>query len=251
MSAQQYTDQTPLHPYQEQNTTNQNIVDQIPEQPATSQPTSTPEGAITQLGSSYQIKNTVSKKKEPKSFPTALLSLIIIGPIVALFIISAIGNKNANKSKGSFLFNTLESKYFTLNYDPGYTIDSVIDKKIPFLEKHELTNTQDGEKYLSIVIKDVKFNYTLDDNTTVKNLRENSKLYSEMPYELHAKQGLYFKKVDENFEHIILLVDRNNSLLYEITFRSPTGLAKDPQLEKEIKEVLNSMTFFVISSPTM
>ena len=199
---------------------------------------------ITQLGATYKVKERVTTRQEQpqKSFPSGILAMVVIVPLMVLFLLGAVGNKN-EKSKGSFLFDTLESKYFTMSVNPDYEINSVVDKKIPFLEKHDLINNSDGEKYMSIVIKDVKFNYTLDDNSLIKGKRELSKLYDEMPYELNSKQGLYFKKIDENFEHTVFLVDRNNSLLYEITYSSVTSLANNVTLQKEFRDMLNTLTF--------
>ena len=119
----------------------------------------------------------------------------------------------------------------------------MIDKKVPFLERHILTSTLDGQKTLTVVIKDVKFDYSVDDNLGAKARKENSELYREMPFELHGKKGIYFEKTNENFEHFILLVDRDKSVLYEITFNSPTTFATDMELKAEFQELLNKITF--------
>jgi hypothetical protein len=157
--------------------------------------------------------------------------------------VSAISNRNLNKSDASFIFNTLESKYFTLNVPPDYEISSIVDKKIPYLEQHTLTSDVDGQKTLTVTVKDVKFDYDLANNKEVIAKRDNPTIYQEEPYELNAKQGLIFKKVDENFEHQIFLVDRNRSLLYEIRFFSPTNFSNDTELAQELENILKGMTF--------
>ena len=81
------------------------------------------------------------------------------------------------KEDDSFLFNTLESEYFSLSIDPEYSVDSVIDKKVPFLERHILTNTVKGQKTLTIMIKDVKFDYSVEDNLGAKARKDNPNMH--------------------------------------------------------------------------
>ncbi len=215
-------------------------------QPQSYQPhTSPPQEAITQLGSSYEIKNVTKAKSEKSSFPVALLVLAVVLPLVFIMIMGTISNRQEKKDtkSDSFLSSTLESNFFTLSVDPNYSIDSVVDKKVPFLERHILTNTKDGQKTLTIVIKDVPFDYDIEDNLGAKARRENPKLYSEQSYELKGKQGMYYKKREENFEHFVLLLDRSRSVLYEITMNSPTTFATDTALEVEFKDILDKITF--------
>jgi len=204
-----------------------------------------PQEAITQLGASYEIKNVTKSKSAKSNFPTVLLVLVVVAPLIFILAMGAISNRQAKKDGKSdnFLFSTLESSYFTLNLDPNYSIDSVVDKKVPFLERHIITSTKDGQKTLTIVIKDVKFDYSVEDNLGAKARRENPKLYSEQTFELHSKQGVYYKKIEENFEHYVLLVDRSRSILYEITMSSPTTFAADMDLEVEFRDTLDKITF--------
>lgn len=201
-----------------------------------------PRESITQLGSSYQIKDVTVNKKEARNFPVYLLALIVILPAIFIFAVSAF-SKNSQKKDDSFLFDTLESKYFTVNVPQGYQVNSIIDKKVPFLEQHTLTSNDDGEKTITITVKSVNFNYDLSDNKEVKARRDKPDLYSEEPYELNSKQGLYFKKTSENFEQMVFLVDRSRSLLYEIKFLSATNFSNNADLENEFKNMLKSMTF--------
>jgi len=201
-----------------------------------------PKEAITQLGSSYEIKDVTASKKSNRSFPTALLALIVIAPLIFIFAMGAISN-NDKKEDDSFLFNTLESKYFTLSIDPEYSVNSVIDKKVPFLERHILTNTVNGQKTLIIMIKDVRFDYSVEDNLGAKIRKENQDMYRETSFELAGKKGLYYRKTQENFEHFILLVDRDRSVLYEITMESPTSFATDLELDADLNELLKKVTF--------
>lgn len=214
-----------------------------PEQPLVDS-TPKPKEAITQLGSDYSIKSVTKPKEEKKEFPALMLLAAVLIPVVLLIIIGIVskGANNKDDSK-SFLFNTLESKYFTINHGPDYKVVSAVDKKVPFLEKHELTSTQNGQKRLTIVIKDVKFDYDLQQNSNLRARRDASDLYTEEPFTLQSREGFYLKKRDENFEHMIIVMDRSNSLLYEIQFFSDTSLAKNDALEAELKEFLNSFTF--------
>lgn len=209
-----------------------------------SQP-SKPEESITQLGASYEIKK-VAKSSSPKSnFPTALLVVVVVAPLLFVLIMGVMSNKReqVEKKTDNFLYSTLESDYFSLNIDPNYTVNSVIDKKVPFLERHIVSNTKDGQKTLTIVIKDVKFDYNVRDNLSAKARQGNPRMYSEQPFELKSKEGLYYKKREENFEHFVLLVDRSRSILYEITMESPTTFAADMDLEVEFRDILDGITF--------
>ncbi len=197
--------------------------------------------SITQLGSSYRI-NDVTVKKAGKGMPSWLLTAIIVTPIVLIFLMSALSNKESKKEE-SFLFKTLESKYFTMNFSPDYEATSVVDKKVPFLEKHDLISKTNGEKNFSLTIKEVKFDYSLDNNSLVRANRESTDKYSEEPYKLKYKEGLYFKKKTDNFEHTALIVDRSKSILYEISFSSPSGLYNDENLTKEMESFMDSLTF--------
>jgi|GEM_PF-4634149 len=201
-----------------------------------------PKEAITQLGSSYEIKNVTVAKKTNLPFPTALLVFVVIAPLIFVFAMGAfsVGKK---EEKGSFLFDTLESKYFTLGISEGYQADSVVDKKIPFLERHVLTNTTDGQKSVTIMIKDIKFDYDVKENLGAKARDENSAMYSQMPYELGGNKGLYYKKTQESFEHFVLLVDKEKSILYEISMESPTTFATDLDLSSEFQKMLEKITF--------
>ncbi len=202
-----------------------------------------PREAITQLGASYQIKDVTKSKREAKPFPTVLLALIVVVPVILIFTVSALSGKKGKQDE-SFLFNTLESEYFTYNYNPEYEAQSIIDKKIPFLESHTLKSFADGEKTLTLTVKDVKFDYNLNESTLVKARRENKGIYDEKDFELNSKRGLYFAKTDENFEHLVVLVDRNRNVLYEIMLFSTTNFANDSELEEEFnQEVLKSITF--------
>lgn len=211
-------------------------------QPPQNQP---PQEAITQLGSSYEIKSVTKSKSEKSGFPTTLLVLVVVAPLVFILLMGTISNGRDAKDKknNSFLFSTLESNYFSLSLDPNYSMDSVIDKKVPFLERHILTNTKDGQKTLSIIVKDVKFDYSIEDNLGAKARQENPQLYSSQSFELQGKQGVYFKKKEENFEHFVLLVDRSRSILYEITMNSPTTFAGSADLEVEFRDILDKITF--------
>ena len=201
-----------------------------------------PKEAITQLGSSYEIKDATVSKKSTRPFPTALLALVVVAPLIFIFAMGALSS-GGKKEDGSFLFNTLESDYFTLSIDPEYSVDSVIDKKVPFLERHILTNTVNGQKTLTMMIKDVKFDYSVEDNLGAKARKDNPALYRETPFELAGRKGLYYRKTEENFEHFILLVDRDRSILYEITMDSPTSFATDLELDEELNEMLSKITF--------
>ena len=201
-----------------------------------------PKEAITQLGSSYEIKEVTVSKKSSRPFPTALLALIVIAPLIFIFAMGVISSGD-KKEDDSFLFNTLESEYFSLSIDPEYSVDSVIDKKVPFLERHILTNTVKGQKTLTIMIKDVKFDYSVEDNLGAKARKDNPNMYRETSFELGGRKGLYFRKIEENFEHFILLVDRDRSVLYEITMNSPTSFATDLELDEELNELLSKITF--------
>lgn len=199
---------------------------------------------ITELSPSYKIKGFSAVKQEEKNFPYALVAGVVIVPIMALFIIGALSNKNSKNSKVPFLKQTLESKYFSMTYPPDYIVQSVVDKRVPFLEKHDLTSTRDGQKTLSLVIKDVKFDYEADNNTAVKARRENSTLYEELSIEIKGKQGFHFKRKEDNFEHLIVFIDRKNSVLYEILFSSPSNMAANTGLENELNDMLKSIVFF-------
>jgi len=204
-----------------------------------------PQESITQLGASYEIKNVTKAKSVKSPFPIALLVLVVVAPLVFILIMGTISNRKDNKGtkNDSFLFSTLESNYFSLSVDPNYVMESVVDKKVPFLERHILTNTKDGQKTLSIVVKDVKFDYNVQDNLGAKARRENPQLYSEQSYELMGNQGMYYRKREENFEHFVLLVDRSRSILYEITMNSPTTFADSIELEVEFRDILDKITF--------
>jgi len=213
---------------------------------AQSQP---PVESITQLGSSYEIKkvakSTSDKNSSKGGFPTALLIIAVITPLLFVFIMGVFSNRNSkidNKPE-SFLYTTLESDYFTLNLDPNWTVDSVVDKKVPFLERHIMTNSKDGQKTLTVLIKDVPFDYDVRSNLGAKARQSNPQLYSEQPFELGSLEGLYYKKREENFEHYVLLVDRSKSVLYEITMNSPTTFAGDMDLEVEFRDILDRITF--------
>jgi len=201
-----------------------------------------PKEAITQLGSSYEIKDVTVSKKSNRPFPTALLALIVVAPLIFIFAMGAISSGD-KKEDDSFLFNTLESEYFTLSIDPEYSVNSVIDKKVPFLERHILTNTVNGQKTLTIMIKDVRFDYNVEDNLGAKIRKENQDMYRETSFELAGKKGLYYRKTQENFEHFILLVDRDRSVLYEITMKSPTSFATDLELDADLNKLLKKVTF--------
>jgi len=203
---------------------------------------SEPKEAITQLGSSYEIKDVTVSKKSSRTFPTVLLALVVIAPLVFIFAMGVISTGD-KKDDESFLFNTLESDYFTLSVDPDFSINSVIDKKVPFLERHILTSTVDGHKTITIMIKDVKFDYSVEDNLGAKARKDNPDMYREVPFELHGKKGLLYKKTQESFEQFILLVDRNRSVLYEITMKSPTSFATDMELDSELNGLLSKITF--------
>lgn len=204
---------------------------------------------ITGLGSSYQIKDVTASKKSTGSdggmstLMKVLIAAAVLVPFSALLIFSSISKQKAQEEEKAFLFGTIESKYFTLNYGAEYSIRSAIDQKIPFLEKHTLTSTGDAQKRMEIIVKDVRFGYQLDDNSNVKARRATKDIYTEEKFELDSKDGYYYKKIDENFEHFVVLIDRQRSLLYEISFTSTTSLATNPQLESEFKGLLNSMTF--------
>ena len=196
---------------------------------------------ISQLGS-YQISDVTVAKKSSKPFATWILALVIIIPIVFIFSISALSGGKEEESD-AFLFNTLESEYFTMTTRPGYAIQSVVDKKVPFVERHILNSDEDGQKTLTIIIKDVQFDYKVEENSGARARSQNAQLYDGWDYELHNKQGTYFKKTDENFEHYVVLVDRNRSVLYEILFESPTRFWDDEAMGVELKEILKSVTF--------
>ncbi|OGC45879.1 hypothetical protein A2V49_04170 [candidate division WWE3 bacterium RBG_19FT_COMBO_34_6] len=209
------------------------------------------EEAITALGGTYEVKSIPLKKAgtifkgsdERKKFPMWLAAVIIAVPIIILFTLSAISaKKETDKKDDAFLFKTIESKYFTMSYGAEYTADSSIDKKVPFLEKHTLTTPTGGDKTLSIMVKDVKFDYSLDENTAVRARRENSAMYKELPYDFHTKQGLYFTRLDGNYESLVVFIDRSKSLLYEIMFFSPSNFAQNTGLEEEFKGFLSNMT---------
>lgn len=210
-----------------------------------------PVDTLTQLGDtkpSYEIKNVtsqISAKEKSKGLPSWAIPLAVVIPLVVLLTIGLIASKpqSDKKPEASFIFNTLESKYFTLNYSPDYEVQSTVDKTVPFLEKHTLTNNISGNKTLSIVIKNISFNYDIEKNSAVIARRQNSDMYKELPYNINLKEGMYFKKTTENFEHLIVVVDRNQSVLYEIMFYSTSNLSGDVGLEQEFKELLNSMTF--------
>jgi hypothetical protein len=202
----------------------------------------TPRESITQLGSSYKIKDVTINKKEPRSFPIYILILIVVLPVIFIFVVSAL-SKSSQKKDDSFIYDTLESKYFTINVPPGYQVDSITDKKIPYLEQHTLTSNDDGQKVLTITVKAVSLNYDLANNKEVSARRSNPGMYSEEPYTLNSKEGLYFKKTSENFEDLVVLVDRNRNLLYEIKFLSTTNFSNNADLEKEFQNILQSMTF--------
>lgn len=201
-----------------------------------------PKESITQLGASYEIKKVSSSKQNNRSFPTVLLVLVVIAPLLFVFAMGTLSNRNKDEND-SFLFNSVESEYFTLTVDSEYTVDSVIDKKVPFLERHILNSNVDGQKTLTIMVKDIKFDYSLDDNLNAKARRENPAMYTETTYELDGKKGLYFRKNEESFEHFILLVDRSKSILYEITMESPTTFANDVDLGTELTNILSNLTF--------
>jgi len=202
-----------------------------------------PKEAITQLGSSFEIKHVTVAKKGSRSFPTALLALVVVAPLIFVFAMGALSNSNKDKTDKSFLFNTVESEYFTLSVDSDYAVESVVDKKVPFLERHIFSNTKDGQKTLTILVKDIGFDYSLEENLGAKARRDNPQMYSEMPFELDGKQGVYFKKTQESFEHFVLLIDRNRSVLYEITMGSPTTFANDIELSTKFNDILNNITF--------
>jgi len=202
-----------------------------------------PKEAITQLGSSFEIKNVTVTKKSSRSFPTALLALVVIAPLIFVFAMGALSNSHKDQADRSFLFNTVESDYFTLTVDSDYTVDSVVGKKVPFLERHIFSNTKDGQKTLTILVKDIGFDYSIEENLGAKARRDNPKMYTELPFELEGKQGVYFKKTQESFEHFILLVDRSRSVLYEITMASPTTFANDIELSTKFNDILSNITF--------
>lgn len=199
--------------------------------------------SITQLGSSYEIKSVTVAKSSNRSFPTALLALVVIAPLVFVFAMGTLSNKSKDEQNESFLFNTIESDYFTLTVDSDYTTDSVTNKKVPFLERHIFKNTVDGQKTLTILIKDIGFDYSIEESLGARARRDNTDLYNEVAFELSGRQGVYFKKIQESFEHYVLLLDRNKSVLYEITMESPTTFANDIELGTEFSDILNSITF--------
>ncbi len=205
-------------------------------------PKSSSDEAVSQIKKSYEIKNFAVKKSD-KSISSWLLGFIIISPILLIFAISSIANRNSKSNSGSFLYKTLESKYFSINVPHHYNINSVIDKKVPFIERHILTSTEDGQKEISILIKDVKFDYELNNNLLYKQREANSDLYSLEPYKLKYKEGYYFKKKSENFEHVILLADRSKSVIYEIVATNPSAFFDDTVMQSEINEMLESITF--------
>lgn len=199
--------------------------------------------SITQLGSSYEIKSVTKSKQTNRSIPTALLALVVIAPLVFVFAMGALSNSTREQRDDSFLFNSVESEYLTLTVDSEYSVDSVTDKQVPFLERHILKSTADGQKTLTLLVKDVRFDYSIEENLGAKARRENPDTYSEAPFELEGNQGIYFKKTKESFEHFILLVDRSKSVLYEITMESPTTFANDIELGTEFNDILNNITF--------
>ena len=199
--------------------------------------------SITQLGPTYEVKKVSVKKEDKGGFPGLIFSLIIIIPIMLLLTLGMVSRKREITEEKSFLFKTIESKYFTANYPPDYDIHSAVDKTVPFIEKHTLTSDVDGQKTLDLIIKDIPFDYGLRDNTRVKVVRDKSEFYDEKPYELSSKEGTYFTKIEENFEHLVVLIDRNRSLVYEIVFVSQTSLSENLKLEREFVEFLNSITF--------
>lgn len=208
------------------------------------------EGAITQLGSSYEIKHTTTGAKsaaatnqEKKEFPYALLLAAILIPAILLVLVGGmVKGRPTNTKDKAFLYNTIESKYFTLNHGPEYTVESAVDKKVPFLEKHTLTSSTDNQKTLNIIIKDVSFDYDLNNNSNVRARRDKPDIYLEEPVKIQNRDGVYFKKNSENFEHMIVAIDRSNSVLYEIQFYSPTSLATDETLASEMAQFISTMT---------
>jgi hypothetical protein len=198
---------------------------------------------LTQLGSSYKIKDVTVSKSSNRSFPIALLALVVIAPLLFVFAMGILSTGGGEEENRAFLFETLESDYFTLTVDPDYSVDSVTNKKVPFLERHILTNTKDGQKTITIMVKDVKFDYDVNDNLGAKARKSEPQTYREDTVEIQGRKGLYYKKTEENFEHFVLLVDRDKSILYEITMQSPTTFATDLELGDEFLSVLNKITF--------
>lgn len=218
-------------------------------QPLQAQPTQPqpqqPREAITQLGSSYEIKKVAKTPSKKTNFPTALLIIAVVTPLLFVFVMGVFSNKSSKEDKkaDNFLYTTLESAYFTLNLSPNYTVNSVVDKKVPFLERHIMENNKDGQKTLTILVKDVQFDYDVQNNLGVKARQSSPQMYSEESYQLGSLEGLYYKKLQENFEHHLLLVDRSKSVLYEITMNSPTAFSDDYELGAEFRDILDRITF--------